>query len=160
MKTVRDEDGNIYHLLKRSADSSLVRDPRTGERRYVENDRLEDCAGATPLEQSADAVDPAVRTLLGSAHDDEDLGLLVELADRGPLGVVTILECSGWCESDLGGRLARLRLAGLLEETVVDGERGYRLTETGARALAVVRLSPSSSADDPIGADRDRPTEE
>ena len=35
MQTVRDADGETYLLVKRSGDSSRVRDPGTGEERYV-----------------------------------------------------------------------------------------------------------------------------
>lgn len=152
MKTVRDDDGTVYHLLKRSGETSLVRDPETGEEHVLDTDRLEPCAGATNLERAADTLDPALRAMLRSVHDDETLGLLVELHDRGPLAVVAILERSSWCESDLAGRLGQLQLAGLIEEAAVAGERGYRLTAEGTRAVSLVRSPPESESDG--GADR------
>lgn len=141
MKTVRDKEGTRYLLRKRSAESSLVYDPETGEERYLPNDRLEDEGSGSPLETAATGVDPAVRTLLGAVHDDETLGLLIALADRGPLAVRQLLSGYGLCESDLHGRLAELVAAGLVEETTVAGERGYRATEDCLLALAVVRSS-------------------
>lgn len=145
MRTVRDDEGRSYLLRKRSAESSLVYDPETGEERYLPNDRLHDDGESSPLEAAASGVDPAIRTLLGAVHDDEGLGLLVALADRGPIGVRRLLTEYGLCESDLHGRLAELVAAGLIEEATVAGERGYRATETCHDALAVVRPEP----DDP-----------
>ena len=139
MKTVRDDEGTLYLLLKRSESASLVRDPATGNECYVQNDRLEPVEGASPLETAAAGIDEPVRRLLRGVHDERTLGLLVELADDGPTGVRTILERYDFCESDLHGRLVELVAVGLLEEVEVDGERGYRITETCERALTVVR---------------------
>lgn len=61
-----------------------------------------------------------------------------------------------FCESDLHGRLTVLTSAGLLAETEVAGERGYRITDECRRALeeigaidasedAVEPSSPASS---------------
>lgn len=139
MKTVRDDDGTLYLLLKRSERASLVRDPATGNECYVRNDRLEPVEGASPLETAAAGVSEPVRTLLRGVHDERTLGLLIELADRGPMGVRTILDRYDFCESDLHGRFVELVAVGLLEEAEVDGERGYRVTEAAERALSVVR---------------------
>lgn len=138
MKPVRDEEGTRYLLRKRSAESSLVYDPETGEERYLPNDRLEEESGS-PLETAAASVDPAVRTLLSAVHDDESLGLLVALADRGPIAVRQLMDGYELCESDLHGRLAELVAAGLVEEATVAGERGYRATEDCRTALKIVR---------------------
>jgi len=43
--------------------------------------------------------------------------------------VRSLLDAYDFCESDLHGRFAVLSAAGLLEETDVAGERGYRITE-------------------------------
>lgn len=139
MKTVQDDAGKRYLLLKRSDSASLVRDPTTGNECYIRNDRLESVEDESPLETTAGTVSDPVRTLLTNVHDEETLGLLVELADRGPLGVRTLLEADDCCESDLHGRLTVLTTAGLLEETEVAGERGYRVTETCETALEVIR---------------------
>lgn len=139
MDTVRDRDGNRYLLLKRSSSASLVRDPETGDERYVRNDRLERVDGASALETAADGVDDAVVRLVRAVHDDETLGLLIELADGGPVAVRTLLERYDLCESDLHGRITECRAAGLLEEADVAGERGYRVTDDCVRALGVIR---------------------
>ncbi|RLM94515.1 hypothetical protein D3D02_00595 [Halobellus sp. Atlit-38R] len=138
MQTVRDDAGDRYLLIKRSAESSRVRDPETGEERYLPNDALtvEDDA---PLSVAARAVPEAVRRVATAAHDDRSLGLLVELADCGPLSVVELLDSYDLCESDLHGLLGEFRAAGLLTETTVYGERGYDATETTRRAVATLR---------------------
>ena len=56
MQTVEDTNEKRYLLLKRSGESSLVRDPGTGEERYVENSALSPVAGASPLETAANEV--------------------------------------------------------------------------------------------------------
>ncbi|WIV67623.1 DUF7346 family protein [Natrialbaceae archaeon AArc-T1-2] len=148
MKPVRDDDGTRYLLLKRSAEASLVRDPTTGNECYVRNDRLEPEEDATVLETAATGVDPAIRRLLRGVHDDETLGFLLELAERGATDVRTILERYDVCESDLHGRLAELAAAGLLEEVDVDGERGYRISDDCERALSAIRDATTASEDE------------
>ena len=140
MKTVQDDTGKRYLLLKRSEHASLVRDPQNGNECYVQNDRLEDLESESALETAAGCVSDPVKTLLTNVHDETTLGLLVELEERGPLGVRTLLDAYDFCESDLHGRLTVLTAAGLLEETEVAGERGYRVTETCGRALEVIRV--------------------
>ncbi|RQG91972.1 DUF7346 family protein [Natrarchaeobius chitinivorans] len=141
MKTVQDDTGKRYLLLKRSEYASLVRDPRNGNECYVQNDRLEEVGDAGTLETAARTVPDSVRTLLTAVHDEETLGLLIELDDRGPLAVRTLLDSYDLCESDLHGRLAVLTSAGLLAETEVADERGYRLTDRCETALKAVRDS-------------------
>lgn len=138
MRTVRDEEGNRYVLLKQSSESSLVRDAETGERHHHPNDELTPVSGVSPLETAASRVSPAVRTLLSAVRDDRSLGLLVDLNDRGPLPVRTLLDAYDLCESDLHGLLTEFRVAGLLEEATVAGERGYRTTDTASEALAEI----------------------
>jgi len=144
MRTVRDDAGRHYVLLKASAESSLVRDPETGERRYVDNDALEPVAGESPLVAAARAVGGVDggdesgeegAELLARVPDERALGLLVELDARGPLPVRALLAYD-LCESDLHGLLAELRAAGLVAEQTVAGERGYDVTEAAAAALA------------------------
>ncbi len=138
MKTVRDDTGKHYLLLKHADSASLVRDPDTGNECYVQNDRLRD-VDESPLETAARRVDSPVRTLLTAVHDEQTLGLLVELNDRGPLGVRTLLDAYDFCESDLHGRLSVLTASGLIAETDVSGERGYRVTDHCEHALDVVQ---------------------
>ncbi|MFC7045123.1 hypothetical protein ACFQH6_06560 [Halobacteriaceae archaeon GCM10025711] len=135
MRTVRDDEGNVYLLLKRSRESSRVRDPATGEERYLPNDRLEPVDGESPLETAARAVPAPVRRVLRVASTDRALGLLVEL-DRRPRSVRELLDAYDLCESDLHGLLAECAVAGVVEETTVAGERGYRVTDEASDALA------------------------
>ncbi|WP_135819768.1 DUF7346 family protein [Halostella litorea] len=139
MRTVRDESGDRYLLVKQSAESSLVRDPATGEERYVDNDAIAPLDDVSPLETAAAGVPPAVRRVVAAAHDDRSLGLLAELADRGPVAIRDLLGAYDLCESDLHGLLAEFRAAGLVEEARVGGERGYAATETAAEALDALR---------------------
>ena len=136
MQTVRDDEGRVYLLLKRSSDSSKVRDPGTGEERYLPNDDLAHVSGESPLEAGARAVPDPVRTVVGAAGNDRALGLLVELAARGPLSARQLLDDYDMCESDLHGTLVEFRLAGLVEEADVFGERGYELTDEAREAVA------------------------
>ncbi|MFA9517354.1 hypothetical protein ACERIT_09075 [Halopenitus sp. H-Gu1] len=141
MKTVRDGSGRHYLLVKRSSDSSRVRDPRTGTERYLPTADLEIVDGQSALETAATAVDPDVRRLVTAVHDDRGIGLLVEFVDRGPIPVVELLDADDYCESDLHGLLTELRAAGLLVEADVGGQRGYDATESCERAVAQLRES-------------------
>ena len=138
MRTVKDEDGDRYLLLKESGESSLVRDPDSGERRHVPNDDLKPVAGESPLATAAGSVPGPVRTLLTAVPDERALGLLLELEERGPVGVRALLAYD-LCESDLHGLLAEFRAAGLVAETEVGGERGYETTEVASEGLAHLR---------------------
>jgi hypothetical protein len=139
MRTVRDETGKRYVLLKRSSDASRVRDPETGSERYVENDRLEPVEGTSPLETVAEGVPEPVRRITTAVHDDRSLGLLIDLVDRGPLAVRTLLDADDFCESDLHGLMAEFRAAGLVTETTVAGERGYGATDLARDGVEALR---------------------
>jgi hypothetical protein len=139
MRTVRDDEGRRYLLVKRSSESSLVRDPDTGEERYVPNADLTVDAEASALSTAAEAVPDPVRRVLTATPNDRALGLLVELVDRGPTGVRTLLDAYDLCESDLHGLLAEFRAAGLIDEARVAGERGYEATEATRDAVARLR---------------------
>jgi len=139
MRTVRDESGSHYILLKQSSESSLVRDPETGTQKHVANDSLEAVDGESPLSTAARAVPDAVRTVLTAAHDDRALGLLVELDTRGPLAVQELLDSYDLCESDLHGLLGEFRAAGLVEDADVFGQRGYDTTATATEAVDALR---------------------
>ncbi|WP_081655478.1 DUF7346 family protein [Halopiger goleimassiliensis] len=154
MKTVQDDTGKRYLLCKQSEHASLVRDPVSGNECYVQNDRLESI-DESPLETAAGTVPDAVRTVLTNVHDEATLGLLFELEARGPLPVRSLLEGYDFCESDLHGRLGVLTAAGLLEETDVADERGYRVTDTCTDALEVLRASDGESAADEATATQD-----
>lgn len=138
-RTVEDRDGNRYILLKESAESSLVRDPDTDERRHIPNDELEPVGAASPLVTATGALPDEVVTLLTAVPDRRGLGLVLELDAEGPLRVRTLLASYDLCESDLHGLLAELRAAGLLRETTVAGQRGYDTTETASAALDGLR---------------------
>lgn len=139
MRTVEGPEGRRYLLLKESGESSLVRDPSSGRERYLPNEDVEPVSGEAPLRTAADAVPDAVQRAAVAVHDPAALGLLVELADRGPLPVRTMLESYERCESDLHGDLAEFGAAGLVEETTVTGRPGYALTADGRVAVDALR---------------------
>jgi hypothetical protein len=139
MRTVRNDEGRRYLLVKRSAESSLVRDPDTGEERYLANTGLTVDDEAAALTTAAEAVPGPVRRVLTATPNDRALGLLVELVDRGPLAVRSLLDAYDLCESDLHGLLAEFRAAGLIRTARVAGERGYEATETTHDAVASLR---------------------
>jgi len=140
MQTVRDESGTRYLLVKRSGESSRVRDPRTGEERYVPNDALELTAESALL-AAGRAVPADVRRKLGTISDERTLGLLGEISVREPVGVLTLLDSYDLCESDLHGSLGELQAGGLIEPAKLDdfalaGDRGYRTTEETRAAFS------------------------
>ena len=135
---VRDGEGTRYILEKRSADSSRVRDPETGERSHLPNDALEP-VDTSPLCVATDTLSGEAVTLVTRVPNERALGLLVELDERGPTGVRRLLDVTGLCEGDLHGLLAALQAGGLLAEVTVAGERGYETTETASAALDRLR---------------------
>lgn len=137
MRTV-EHDGTRYLLVKQSAESSLVRDPETGEQSYLPNEELT-ATGESPLSVAARAVPDAPRRVLTAVHSEQTLGMLVELDERGPLSVREVLGRYDLCESDIHGTFGELRAAGLVEEATVDGQRGYAITELGTEGLAALR---------------------
>lgn len=139
MRTVRDTAGERYLLVKRSSESSLVRDPETGEEQYLPNDELTATEGTSPLEVAAAGVPEPVRRVVTAAHTEQALGLLVELVDRGPVAARGLLAAYDLCESDLYGLLTEFRAAGLVTECEVSGERGYDATEAARTAVATLR---------------------
>ena len=139
MRTVRDDDGTHYLLLKESAESSLVRDPATGEQRHLPNDVLEPVNGESPLDTASAVVGDDIRRVLTAVPNERALGLLLEIDRRGPVGVRLLLDAYDLCESDLHGLLAEFRAAGLVEEATVNGRRGYDTTATAEDALAALR---------------------
>ena len=143
MRTVRDADGGHYLLVKQSGDSSLVRDPETGGERYVANGELTVVDDESPLSTAAAGIDAGVRRLLTATYDDQSLGLVIELVDRGPLSTVALLDSYDLCESDLHGLLAEFRAAGLVEEADNNGRRGYDSAELAERAVEQLRGNSS-----------------
>lgn len=139
MRVAEDPDGKRYVVVKRSGSSSLVRDPATGAKRYVDNAELRVIGGASPLVGSAAAVPDSVRAELERVPDERSLGLLVELADRGPQSVRSMLDRYDLCESDLYARLVDLRAAGLIVPRDVAGERGYAIEPGLDERLARLR---------------------
>lgn len=152
MRTVEDASGRRYLLVKRSGDSSLVRDAGTGEECYVPNDELTTRDGVDPLEAAAAAVPTPVRRLLAAIHDDRGLGLVVALS-REPRSARTLLEATDLCESDLVGLLTELRAAGLIEERTVGGERGYAATDVAHGAVDALTSPQSADASSPETSD-------
>jgi hypothetical protein len=139
MRTVEGPDGDRLLVRKASGDSLLVADPETGEERYVARADVSEIDGASPLETAAAGVPAPTRRVLTAVHDDESLGLLVELVDRGPLAAVTLLDAYDYCESDLHGQLAEFRAAGLVADARVAGERGYEATALAEDGVANLR---------------------
>lgn len=144
MRTVRDASGKRFLLIKRSSDSSRVRDPDTGAERYLDNDELESVGGESPLATAAAGVPASVRRVLTAVPNERALGLLVELVDRGPVSVVELLGTYDLCESDLHGLLAEFRAAGLIEEARIYGERGYDATAVASDGVEVLRSEPTA----------------
>jgi len=138
VQIVRDDEGRRYLLVKRSGESSLVRDPGSGEERYLPNDRLEP-VDESALSAAAGSVPEGTRRAVLAAHDERALGLLVEVVDRGPVAVRSLLADYDLCESDLHGLLAEFRAAGLVEEARVAGERGYAPTDAASEAVDRLR---------------------
>ncbi|MFB6155991.1 MAG: hypothetical protein ABEJ22_08850 [Haloferacaceae archaeon] len=139
MRTVRDQSGKHYVLVTQSGDSSRVRDPETGEERYLDNEALEVVEGQSPLVTAAGGVPASVRRVLTAVPNDRALGLLVELAVRGPLPAVDLLDSYDLCESDVHGLLSEFRAAGLVEEATVHGQRGYDATALAREGVARLR---------------------
>ncbi|PSP55662.1 hypothetical protein BRC82_03490 [Halobacteriales archaeon QS_1_67_19] len=139
MRTVRDDSGTVYVLLKESSDACKVRNPETGEECYRDRDDLDPVAGESPLATAARAVPEPTRRVLTATPDERALGLLVELDERGPLAVRYLIEATDLCESDLLGVLTEFRAAGLVEQRRVAGERGYAATDLAAEGLAALR---------------------
>lgn len=137
-RVVRDDAGNRYVLEKRSGESSRVRDPETGERSHLPNESLEP-VDASPLDVATAALSSEGVALVTGVPDERALGLLVELDERGPTRVRTLLDISTLCEGDLHGLLVALRAAGLLAEVTVADERGYETTATAHTALEQLR---------------------
>lgn len=136
---VEDDTGQRYLLLKRSGESSLVRNVDTGERTHLSNDRLEPVEEASTVETILAGVPEELQTLVTAVHDDRSLALLLELDTEGPMAVRQLLSAYDFCESDLHGLLAELQAAGLIVETTVTGERGYETTDEATTALATVQ---------------------
>lgn len=129
MRTVRDDSGETYLLVKESSDACKLRNPETGEETYRDRDDLEPVEGESPLALTAQAVSESVRRVLTATPDERALGLLVDLHERGPHSVRYLLDATDLCESDLLGLLTEFRAAGLIEESRIAGERGYATTE-------------------------------
>lgn len=134
-KPVRDREGNRYLLLKRSKESSLVRDIETGERKHLPNETLDTLDGETTLDLVLAAIPETVRRVLTAVHDERSLGLLLEIDAEGPIAVRTLMSAYDFCESDLHGLLGELYAAGLIAEVEVTGERGYETTPEASDAI-------------------------
>lgn len=91
------------------------------------------------LQARANEISGPVRQLLVGVPDERALGLLQDIDTAGPLAVRTMLSRYDCCESDLHGLLTECRVAGLVTEVTVGGERGYETTEAASAALAALR---------------------
>jgi hypothetical protein len=147
MRVVEDTDGTELVVRKASADAFLVVDPQTGSERYVDRDDVTVREGASALETAASGVPPATRRVLTAVPDDIALGLLLELVDQGPIAARDLLSAYDLCESDLQGRLAELRAAGLATAVTVADERGYEATDLARTAARELREPPLDSED-------------
>ncbi|WP_280585704.1 hypothetical protein [Halorubrum sp. Boch-26] len=147
MQTVRDADGDTYLLVKRSAESSRVRDPATGAERYVDNDEIRVVDGESPLATAASGIPVSIRRTIRAVHDDRSLGLLAVVVDEGPIAVIELLDTADMCESDLHGTVTELRAADLIDEVDVGGRRGYAATDPASDALELLRGGPDASND-------------
>ena len=147
MQTVRDGDGETYLLVKRSGESSRVRDPATGAERYVDNDDLRVVDGESPLVTAASGVPEPVRRTLGAVRDERSLGLLAVVVDEGPIAAIDLLDAADMCESDLHGTVSEFRAAGLVAEAEVAGRRGYEATPVAVEALGLLRDGSADEGD-------------
>lgn len=139
MRLVRDDEGRTLLLVKESAESALVRDPETGETEYLPLAALEPITGESPLLAASRALPEPSEPPLSTIADHRALGLVVHLDANGPQPVTALLEIDTLCESDLHGATGELRAAGLIEETEVDGWRGYRTTALATESLEQLR---------------------
>lgn len=98
-----------------------------------------DATDESVLQAKADDVPDPLRRLLVGVPNEQALGLLLDIDAAGPLAVRTMLSRYDCCESDLHGLLTECRVAGLLAETTVAGERGYETTDVASEALAALR---------------------
>ncbi|MFB6073503.1 MAG: hypothetical protein ABEJ89_00665 [Haloarculaceae archaeon] len=154
MRTVRDaNDDRRYLLLESAGESSLVRDPETGERRRLPSDRLESVPDDPPLATAAAAVPEPVRRVLTAVHDDRSLGLLLEIDARSPVDVPALAAAADLCESDLNGLVGEFRAAGLIEATEVAGVRGYETTAVASEGLAALADRSGRAPPDPTDGD-------
>jgi hypothetical protein len=138
MRTVRDDSGDVFLLVKESGDSCKVRNPETGEETHRTHDELEPVSGESPLATAARAIPEPARRVLTATPDERALGLLVDLRERGPHPVRHLLDATDLCESDLLGLLTEFRAAGLVEETTVMGQRGYATTDAADAGLRLL----------------------
>lgn len=141
MHTVRTSDGTRYLLLKQSSDSSLVRDPTTGDERYIENDRLKlvESDNVSPLETVAETVPDSIRRILSAVSDDRSLGLLLVLDRHEPIAIPDLMTHSDLCESDINGILSEFRAAGLIEPVSIGGVPSYETTKLASDGLSILR---------------------
>jgi hypothetical protein len=138
VQTVTDDDGQRLLLVKRSSESSLVRNPDTGEESYRPNEALSPSTTRRWRPPQTASRDPVRRAVL-ACPDDRALGLLVELVDRGPTAAETLTAAYDLCESDLHGLLAEFRAAGLVREATVAGRPGYAPTDDADTAVDCLR---------------------
>lgn len=136
MHVVADGSGTRHVALAGDGDEMRLLDSASGEstrRAAGDLSRVE----ADPLAVAAEGVPSAAREALG-VEDWRAVGLVAVLVADGPRSVRSLVGGLPLCESDLNGTLAELRAAGLVAETDVGGERGYRATAAAGDAFGPV----------------------
>lgn len=126
MQLLEDRNGCRYALVKAGHEQSLVRDLTTGEATTRSNAGLQ--AVDSPVPDAGD-IDPSTVRHPGAGE------LLAILAADGPLPVVTVMERTRLCESDVFAIRSELVEAGLLSERRVSGERRWELTAAARTML-------------------------
>ncbi|MEF8974993.1 MAG: hypothetical protein V5A21_02045 [Halapricum sp.] len=126
MRVVRDEEGSYYVLQDSDGETCRIREVTTATL------TTRPCAELSPI-TAADVL--GADGLAGAIGSIRALALLIELDVSGPTSARGLLDRFDVCESDLHGVTAQLRTAGLIEQTTVHGERGYRVTERASDAL-------------------------
>ena len=139
---VETTDGKRYRLLKRSADTSLVRCVDTAETKSVPTAELQPVTDDTVDSASLAAFDDAVVQVVTTVPDERGLKLLTALDTHGPVPVEALLTEYEFCERELHARIAELQAAGLVTREDIQTHRGYSTTERASEALTRLRLSP------------------
>lgn len=139
MRLVRDASGRVNVVRSRGTEELTIVDPVTGAERTVSATTVAPVADESELHLVADAIPTPIEPPLATVGDPRALGILGVLEAAGPLPATTMLAFESLCESDLHGIVGELRAAGLVEEAIVDGRRGYRTTQAAEDALAHTR---------------------
>jgi len=126
-------DGKRQYVLQRS-DGEVCRLRELSEGTIT----TQPCSALTPVSPDEFVeVRGADIDIAGPREQSERaVALAAELAIAGPTSARALLDRFDACESDIHGATTELRAAGLIEQTTVHGERGYRASERVSDALA------------------------